>query len=285
MHPFHWNEAWRLFRAHRGLALTSVVSLTAALTLCGLFLVLDHNVRQALRALGDRREMIVYLKDGVRESERTVLEDKLRQYFGEPTYVSPKEAWARFSEQIADRELLQGVDTNPLPASYHIRLKPELLSYAAMQQSAEQIEGFDEVDAVRFGGEYVRQLDELSSGVRLATWAIGAIVVFAIVLVLYNTLRLTVLARRSQVEILLRLGASDRFIATPYVIEAMLQTAIAAVVALLAAFTLRQTVGLRLHDLSFLPWTSALGFVVAAVAVSWAAAQAALARILRTIGS
>jgi hypothetical protein len=52
MHPYFWREAWRSFRAHRGLAMTSMLSLIASLTLCGLFVLLDHNARQALRAIG-----------------------------------------------------------------------------------------------------------------------------------------------------------------------------------------------------------------------------------------
>ena len=285
MHVFHWREAWRLFRSHRGLAITSVASLTAALTLCGVFLLLDHNVRQALHQVGDRRELVVYLKDSVSESQLATLTDKMRQYFGEPTYVSRKQAWAEFSEQIADPELLSGVEDNPLPASLHVRLKPELLNLAAMEQAARQVREFDEVEDVRYGAEYVGRFDRLSAGLRLATIAVGVLVVLAIVLVLYNTLRLTVLARRSQVEIMLRLGASDRFIATPFVFEALLQTAIAAGGAMLLVFALQQGVATHLTGLTFLPWTSALGFVAAAVVVAWAAAAAALSRILRTIGA
>jgi cell division transport system permease protein len=285
MHVYFWREAWRSFRAHRGLAVTSVLSLTAALTLCGLFVLLDHNARQALRAMGDRREMIVYLKDEVGDVQLNVLMDKIRQYFGEPTYVDPKQAWEEFTGQIGDPDLLAGVEDNPLPASIRVRLKPELLSFAAMEQTAKQVLEFPEVEDVRYGAEYVRRLDQFSGGVRTTAWAVGAVAALAIVLVLFNTLRLTVLARRQQVEIMLRLGASDRFIATPYVFEALMHMGIAAVVALLLTFTLQQALASRLVGLTFLPWTWSLAFVGAAVAVAWVASAAALGRILRTIGS
>jgi cell division transport system permease protein len=285
MNMFHWREAWRLFRSHRGLAITGVVSLAAALTLCGIFVLLDHNARQALHAIGDRREMVVYLKDDVSDSQLEALQARVKELYGEPTYVSPKQAWAEFSEQIGDPDLLSGVDDNPLPASLRVRLKPELLSFAAMEQAAQQVLQFPEVEDVRYGAEYVRRLDDFSAGMRLATIVVGALVALAIVLVLYNTLRLTVLARRQQVEVMLRLGASDRFIATPYVFEALIQTAMAAVAALLLTFILQQALAARLTGLTFLPWTSALGFVGGALVVAWAASAAALTRILRVIGS
>jgi cell division transport system permease protein len=154
-----------------------------------------------------------------------------------------------------------------------------------MEQAAQQVLEFPEVEDVRYGAEYVRRLDHFSSGVRTATWAVGAVVALAIALVLFNTLRLTVIARRQQVEVMLRLGASDRFIATPYVFEALLHMTVAAVVALLLVFALQQVVASRLDGLTFLPWTTSLAFIAGALGVAWVASAAALTRILRNIGS
>src|SRR5262245_26180926 len=114
MHVYFWREAWRRFRTHRGLAVTSILSLGALLTLSGIFLLLDHNTRQALNAIGDRREMVIYLKDEVTEAQLAGLMDKVKQYFGEPTYVTPQQAWDELSQQIGDPELLSGVEDNPL---------------------------------------------------------------------------------------------------------------------------------------------------------------------------
>jgi len=285
MQLYFWREAWRSFRTHRGLAVTSILSLAALLTLSGLFLLLDHNVGQALSAIGDRREMIVYLKDEVTDAQLAELMDKVKQYFGEPTYVTREQAWQELSQQIGDPDLLSGIEDNPLPASLRVRLKPELLNYSAMEQAAKQVQEFPEVEDVRYGADYVRRLDDFSTGVTTAAWGAGALVALAIVLVLFNTLRLTVVARRQQVEIMLRLGASDRFIATPYVLEAVIHTVMAAIAALLLVFALQQALAPRLAGLTFLPWAWSLSFVGAALVVTWVASAATPTRILRTIGS
>jgi len=285
MQLYFWREAWRSFKTHRGLAVTSILSLAALLTLSGIFLLFDHNVGQALNAIGDRREMIVYLKDEVSDAQLAELMNRVRQDFGEPTYVTREQAWQDLSQQIGDPDLLSGVEDNPLPASLRVRLKPELLNYAAMEQAAKQVLEFPEVEDVRYGADYIRRLDEFSAGVTTGAWAAGALVALAIVLVLYNTLRLTVVARRQQVEIMLRLGASDRFIATPYVLEAVIHTVMAAIAALLLVLALQQALASRLVGLTFLPWVWSLSFVGVALAVAWVASAAALTRILRTIGS
>ena len=223
MHLFYLREAWRSIRQHSGLATTGILSLTAALTLSGLFLLLAHNAQIALKLIGDRREMVVYLREDVAAADRDSMIARLNDLYGTVTYVSKAAAWDEFKQQIGDPALLEAVGPNPLPASLRVRLKPELLNFTAMQEAARQVADFPEVEDVRYGGEWVRRLDDLGAAMRRGAIAIGVVVALAILFILYNTIRLTVLARRPQVEIMSRLGAADRFIAAPFVIEAMLE--------------------------------------------------------------
>ncbi len=284
MHLFFLKEAWRSIRHHRGLAWTSILSLTAALTLSGLFLLLAHNANATLRLIGDRREMVVYLKDEVSEAQRTQLVDRLQQLYGAVTYVSKDEAWREFEQQVGDAALLEAVGTNPLPASLRVRLRPELLTYAGMDSSARQVGAFPEVEDVRFGGEWVRRLDQVTDTLKLVAVAVGIVVALAIVFMVHNTIRLSVLARRPQVEIMSRLGASDRFIATPYVIEAMLQGIAAALLSLGVLYALQQAMTHRVVAVQFLPPLGMLLFVAAALVLAWIAAIVALSRVLRAVG-
>ena len=130
----------------------------------------------------------------------------------------------------------------------------------------------------------MRRLDEFSADLRLGTLAVVLIVAVALVFVLYNTIRLTILARRQLVEVMSRLGATDRFIAWPFVLEAMFEAALAAVLALAAVFGLEQALAARLIGVVFLPPVWAMAFVGSAVALAWFAAWMALSRVLRAIG-
>jgi cell division transport system permease protein len=285
MHLFYLREAARSFRQHRGLAYTAIFSLTAALTLCGLLLLLTHNARMALRMIGDRREMVVYLKDTVSPSQRDVLIGRLTDLYGTVTYVSKEDAWKEFGRQLGDPALLDAVEDNPLPASMRVKLKPDLLTPAAMEITARQISQFPEVEDVRYGQEWVRRLDDLGTTLVKGTLAVGITVALAIIFILYNTIRLTVLARRPQVEIMSRLGASDSFIATPFVLEAMFEAALSAFLALALIFGLQQALAARVVGVVFLSPAMALGFLGAAVACAWLAAMLALSRVLRSVGA
>jgi cell division transport system permease protein len=284
MHVFFVKEAWRSFRQHRGLGMTAIFSLTAALTLSGLFVLLSHNADNALRWVGDRREMVIYLKDDTTDARRAALIESLTRLYGTTTYVSKEQAWKEFSDQIGDPVLLEAVGENPLPASLRVRLRPELLNAASMEEAAHQVAQFTEVEDVRYGAEWVRRLDDLGAGLRRGTLAIAVLVALAIVFVIYNTLRLTVLARRQQVEIMSRLGATDRFIATPFVIEAMFEAAIAALLALGVLLTFKQAVSAQVTGVVFLPPLGALAFLGVAVALAWLASLIALSRVLRAVG-
>lgn len=282
MQFFFLREAWRSFTAHRGLALTAMFSMSAALTLCALFLLLSWNANQALRAMGDRREMVVYLKDDVSESDVQTMQAKIAELYGPATFVSRAQAWEEFSQQVGDPELLRAVDTNPLPASLRVKLKPELQNFTGMDASAKQIGQFPGVEAVRFGGEWVRRLDALDAGARRAALVAGLVVALALVFVLHNTLRLTVLARRQQVDTMMRLGASDRFISTPFLLEGVMQTFVSSLVALGLLFALQQALATRVAGLVFLPPSWIAGFVGGSLLLAWSASAVALARILRS---
>lgn len=285
MHLFYFREAWRSFNKHRSLAFTAVLSLTAALTLVGIFLLLAHNAQVALDLLGDRREMVVYLKDDVTPAVRDSLVGRLHELYGSVTYVSKGQAWEELKQQIGDPALLEAVQTNPLPASLRVRLRPELLSYPAMRQAARQVSQFPEVEDVRYGDEWVRRLDELGATFQRGAIAVGIVVALAILFILHTTLRLSVLARRGQVEIMSRLGASDRFIATPFVIEAVLEALVAALLSLGILFLLQQAVVARVVAIVFLSPEWIAAYLGAAVALAWIAAMLALSRVLRAVGA
>jgi cell division transport system permease protein len=284
VHTFYLREAWRSIQQHRGLATTAVIALTAALTFPGVFLLLAHNVQHTMKLVGDRREMVVYLRDDVDTQDRETLMERLRQLYGDVTYVSKDDAWKEFTEQVGDPSLIEAVEGNPLPASLRVKLRPELLNYAAMDSAARQVGAFPEVEDVRYGGEWVRRLDEISLGLRRAAIITGSIVALVIIVSLYNILRLTVLARRREVEIMSRLGASDGFIATPFVIEAMIEAGVAAVVALGVVFALHRAFNAQVTQMVFLPLPWAALFLGAALVLSWVAALFALSRVLRAVG-
>jgi cell division transport system permease protein len=130
----------------------------------------------------------------------------------------------------------------------------------------------------------VRRLDELQATLARGSLVVGVAVALAILLILYNIIRLTVMARRREVEIMIRLGASDRFVAAPFTVEAVGQTLVSALAALGLLFALEQLAVQQVVRVSFLPLSWIAAFLAGAALLAWAAASLALARALRSAG-
>ena len=274
-------EAWRGMWHHRSLTLTAIASVAGALLTIGVFLLFTANAQQAMTSLGDRREVIVYLKDSAGRDEVQALRARMEGLYGPATYVSKQEAWDEFARELGGDELLKAVGENPLPASIRLRLRPGYLHFAAMERIADALAGEPVVEEVRFGGEWVRRLDRFTAGLTTINLTVALVVALGVLLVIANTIRLTVVARRELLRILALVGAGPGFLRAPLVLEGVLVATIAAVVALGLLAGVWAGLDGRPFPLVFLPWRWAAVFVAAAAALGCAGSFLALVTVSR----
>jgi cell division transport system permease protein len=142
-------------------------------------------------------------------------------------YVSEEEALASFKETFADRpELYENLDPGVLPASMQIQLE-DPSEAEAVAQRLEQEQGFSDQNL-----SYPQQtIERLNSVTSYMIWGLyGATILFLIssVLLISNAIRLSIFARRKEIEVMKLVGASDSFVRTPFVFEGMVQGLIGA---------------------------------------------------------
>ena len=142
-------------------------------------------------------------------------------------YVSEEEALASFKETFADRpELYENLDPVVLPASIQIQLE-DPSEAEAVAQRLEQEQGFSDQNL-----SYPQQtIERLNSVTSYMIWGLyGATILFLIssVLLISNAIRLSIFARRKEIEVMKLVGASDSFVRTPFVFEGMVQGLIGA---------------------------------------------------------
>lgn len=259
------REAWRGLWHHRTFTWTALLALVGALVVPGVFLVVLVNTLNAAHSLGDRRELVVFLREGVADSTRETLARRLSGVARSVTYVSKEEAWEEMARELGGSELLEAVGQNPLPASYRVRLRPRYLNYASMDSIATSVGNEEAVEEVQFGGEWVRRLDRFFDTLRVIGFGIGAVIALVVLFVVSNTIRLTVVARREIHRVMLLMGASSRFVRMPLVLEGLLVSVLAAVVALGLLYGLFALLEPRLAVLPvFLPWRWIVAFLLTA---------------------
>lgn len=217
------------------------------------FLLVVSTLNLAIQALEQKVNVIAYLKEDVDDETGEALRDRIGTVGSvvETDYLSRAAAMARLREQLADRaELLNMVSGNPLPASVEVRVRDA----SEVRKVAEILRAEQAVDEVTVPEDAVDSLVRLAQAARFG----GAFTIIGFagvtVVVIGNTIRLAVYARRQEIELMRLVGATDWFIRWPFVIEGMLYGIVGAVivgaVTLLALGTVQ---GALLDVLKFLP--------------------------------
>lgn len=278
-------EGLRGMRRHRGLTLTAVVTMTASLLVLGVFLLTSYNLRRAIQQLESRKEVMVYLKDGLAPDDYTLFENRIKMHpaVATVTFVSKEEAWDEFAKTLDVDGLLETLGTNPLPDSYRLELKPEARDAAAITAMSDEVGKWDEVEEVLAGGEWVGRLDRFSRNVLLFTAAIGFAVGLSILAIVSNTVRLTVVARQDLIHIMRVVGASEGFIRVPFLSEGVIQALCAGLLSLGGLYLATRLITGRLEGVEFLSPLWCGGFLAVAMILGLLGSALSVRHVLRQV--
>ena len=228
-------------RALRGLAASPVTSVVATgtialcLLLAGAFALLLVNMERVLSHFGEEVRISAYLSDELPPDAQEALLPRVRQLPGVESvvFVSKQAALERFRASPFGRaSLLDGLDENPLPASLEIVLVPEQRNSKGVDALVERLRGLPGVDELGYGHEWVEGYARAVRLVRGIALALGLVLALATLLIVSNTIRLAVYSRRDEIEILALVGAGRVFVATPFVLEGLLEGAAGGALAL-----------------------------------------------------
>lgn len=213
----------------------SVVTIGVTLVLAGAFALMLQNMEELLDRFGDDLLVTAYLETGISEGKLRELENRVREVDGVESVegVSPDQALARFRDAVGSKSaLLEGLDVNPLPASLEISLTPDRRSADGLQAVVGVIEGLAGVESLSSGRDWVEGYLRAVALLRSTGTGLGVILALATLLIVANTIRLGIFARRDELEILSLVGASRVFVQTPFLMEGVLQGVVGGVVAL-----------------------------------------------------
>ncbi len=222
----------------------AVATIGVSLVLVGTFALLLWNMEGLLNRFGDALFVTAYLEDGLPVEDRRALVELVATVEGveRVRVVSQREALERFQASVGrGSALLEGLAENPLPASLEITLLAERRSTEGLRVVVESVDGLPGISELASGQDWVEGYLRAVALVRAVGMGLGLILALATVLIVANTIRLAVLARRDEIEILTLVGASRVFVATPFLIEGLVQGAaggVAAVAVLLGLFQL-----------------------------------------------
>ena len=227
--------------ASPGTAVVATGTIAVALVLVGAFALLVLNMQELMRRFGDAVQVTAYLEEGLSADAREALVRRVADIEGvaRVQLVDEEEALARFRDGVGQGfALLEALGENPLPASLELTLASDARTASQLARVGAEVAALPGVADTGSGAEWVEGYVRALALVRGLAVGLGVILALATTLIVSNTIRLAVLSRRDELEILALVGASRAFVNTPFLIEGALQGAVGGWLAWLLLYAL-----------------------------------------------
>ncbi len=201
---------------------TAISTVAITLFIVGFFLIIVYDVQGVLTSIKSQVEVAVYLKDNITDELKVYLENEIKNWdeVDEVTFVSKDQALEKFKKDNEGSEILKEIQGNPLPASFEIKLtspeKVEQIALRFVDKDGNYIEGVDEVI---YGQNYVQKLFSITAIAGSIAFLIIIMLLLAAIVLVFNTIRLSIHARRKEIEVMKLVGATNWFVRIPFLFE------------------------------------------------------------------
>lgn len=227
----------RTWRHHFGLQAATLLVLTSTFSVAILFMTAQLNLETLLTRWGDSVQMSVFLDSALSPERTSQIHDSLKnlQDFSVVTYVSKDEAKREFAKQMEAYapELAEDPELeSSFPASFQMRLADHF-STSHLSQLASTLKQWAGVESVSFGQEWVENYQKLFLAFKKVSVWLGVILVLVGLLVIGNSIRVSISQRREEIELLELVGATPWMIRQPFILEGFFMGFTASTLALL----------------------------------------------------
>ncbi len=261
---YYFKHAWNNILANRLIHLISIGTIGISLLLFASFLVLFLNLNSWIMDWGQSVSMSVYLKDGIDQKTKEKIESLLKNLPGVELkgFTSKEKAFTDLAQGLgAHSGLLDGLKSNPLPASFELLFRDVNIHQINPRKMKDEIEKIEGVDEVQYSKEVLERLEGLMYVLKVAGFIIGGFLCLAVLFITTNTIKLTIYSRREEIEIFKLVGATDWFVKIPFLIEGAIQGLLGGLLSLAVLFGLYSmfflkkvhVIGLPVLNIAFLP--------------------------------
>ena len=192
----------------------------------GAFMLLQINLQHLLKGWGEQIQITAYLNQNLGADEIPAVLARVKAWpeVERVRMISQEQAWRDFQTALgAQSGLLNGLPRDVLPASLEISLKPAHRDSPMVEQLAARLRGEKEFASVEYPQEWVERLGLIVLAVEWAKWSLGGLLFLATFFIVGSTVKLALLARQDEIEIMQLVGASEELIQAPFVLEGMIQ--------------------------------------------------------------
>lgn len=280
------------FRQNPWLSVLGIATVAVSLGLIAMFALLVVNARSAVTHWSSDMQVVIYLDPPPGQALASQWQTALRSIaeIDEVRYIDTTEAMRRFKARLgADADLLDGVGDGVLPASLEISLRPDFRNQQAVAALVERLRQNNDWRDIHYARDWVVRYDAVVRLLRTIGMALGAFLVFSSLFVIANTIRLMVLARGEEIEVMRLVGATPLYVNLPFLAEGAFQGAVGGLAAVGLGYGLYIAVGrqglvvllqaIGVEHVSFLPLAWQAGLVLIGAGIGFIGSLAAVLRL------
>ncbi len=200
------------------MTLIAIATVSITLILLGLFMLISVNLGKVTEDIASKLEIRLFLKSNLKVEDIQLFRRKLKAINGvkEVTFINNATAWKSFQEDYSHLKLNNYITNNPLPHSLNLKLE----GAQDIKSIILYIKRFDTIiDDIVYGGELADRVDTFRKVMSISGWSLIMLLIFCSLFIIVNTIRLTVIARNEEISIMQLVGATNRFIKGPFLIE------------------------------------------------------------------
>ncbi len=225
------------------LSVATVLTVAVSLSLLGASLAIQRGVASASDLFRGDVDLLVWMNGDASQEQIDAVGVFLEETptVASAEYIDKEETLAQFQEYFADEpETLNLLKPEELPTRYEVSpRRPDLASIRSLGADAAQLPG---VNAVDFEEQFIQQVEGAVSSLSRIIVVGASISGFASAMIMYNTIRTGLYARRKEIEVMRLVGATKWFIRLPYMLEGLIQGLIGAAISTVALLGLNQAI-------------------------------------------
>lgn len=268
------KEGYDNLRKHSSKTFSTMLIICATMTILGIFIILFQNVNTNVATMRAEQGLQAFIEDSATEDDIDYIRDEINNISGvkEITYLDREAAFEDAKEQFKEQEyFLEGLDKLKIfPASFVVKFNDINQS----QQVKEAVEKIDGIYKVKYNNVTVEAVASISKVVNIFLLAIGVVMVVISIFIISNTIKLAVYSNKREILIMRYIGATNKFIKTPFIIEGTIMGILSAAISFMIislgyvlAYAKLPQVGSSLGIFGFVPYSNLWYIILAAYVI------------------
>ena len=289
------REAFTNIKRNKLLNTITIAMIAVSLSIFGLFLLLYINLNTVVRHWSDAVQIIAYIDQQPSEDEQLRINSLIRAIpsVDSVNFISQEEALETLKQRLSGHEdLLEGLENNPLPASFEIRLQKKHQNLEHVQTIVAQLENSSEFNDIQYGRQWLENLTTVINILKFLGVFLGLFLFLTVIFIVSNTIKLTLYSREEELNIMRYVGATESFIKGPFLAEGLVRGFLGSTLSLLflyLLFLLFMTVTrfsssslFQFASIRFFSYHFIVGLLVLGSVLGWCGSLLTLHKFLKT---